>query len=69
MQEIKLTINGTREIPIEVSNELLERLKDSNEDIRLLITASLTEAGSRPSHGEEPATEIIRLKLIALEIQ
>ena len=69
MQEIKLTINGTREIPIDVSEELLNKLKNPNKDVQFVVTASLTETGNRPSHGEEPPTELIKFKLLALDIK
>ena len=63
-----MTINGMREIPMEVSSSLLSKLKDSNSEVRLKIVASLTEAGTRPSHGEGLPEEVIRLKATIIEI-
>jgi hypothetical protein len=62
--EINLTINGNRNLPLEVSPEVAARLNDPNAEFRIILVASPT--GEERKFGTEG--ELIRkLKVVFVE--
>lgn len=50
--EINLTINGTRNLPVEVSADVAKRMNDPNAEFRIILVASPTSEETKHETGE-----------------
>ena len=66
--EILLTLKGGRKIPIEVSQETIDRLEDNNQEIKLIVIASPVAREIELSQGEEANEVVYKLKVSSIEI-
>jgi len=67
MKDIKLTINGNREIPMSVDDGLLKSLMDTNHELSFIITVSPDKIETVLSHNELPNEMVAKVRLLTIE--
>jgi len=63
MQEVLITINGNREIPLFLNEDIIGKLYDSNSEFIFLATVSPEKTETILSHDEEPPKLHFKLKI------
>ena len=67
--EILLTINGNREIPLDVSEVLYEKLKNNNSEVQFLVLLKASPTGEEIvySQDDKPDQLIQKVKILSLQ--
>lgn len=64
---IQLTVNGTRKLPFEVSEEVLSLLRNSNSELRIVLIASPVAVENPLSQDDEPVDPHFKIKALYVE--